>query len=36
MTPMPPACAMAIAMLRFGHRVHGGGDDRDVERDRRG
>ena len=35
-TPMPPACAMAIAILVFGHRVHGGGDDRQVERDRAG
>ena len=35
-TPMPPACAMAIAICGLGHGVHGGGDDRDVERDRRG
>ena len=36
MTPMPPACAMAMAMRGFGDRVHGGGDDRQVEGDRAG
>ena len=34
MTPMPPAWAMAMAMRRLGHRVHGGGHQRDAELDR--
>ena len=33
MTPMPPACAMAMASLRLGDGVHGGGQDRNVEVD---
>ena len=36
MTPTPPACAIAIAIARFGDGVHRGGDDRDVERNRAG
>ena len=32
-TPMPPACAMAMAMRDFGDGIHGRRDDRDIETD---
>ena len=32
MTPMPPSCAIAIAVARLGDRVHRGAEQRDVER----